>query len=229
VKACTGWRHERHDLLSVVYLDAGRHPGHSEVYGTLGPDDPPCNETTPYAPNSPYATSKAARDHLVRAYHHTDGLPTTANCSNNYGPFQHAEKFIPTIIRSCLEGRPIPVYGDGSNIRDWLYVEDHSTGIDLVLRRGRVGETYNIGGQNRWKNLDIVHLLCAVLAELTGKTVDQFTRLICFVPDRPGHDWRYALEATKRQQELGWYPTGTFKTGIHKTVAWYLNKGQIRT
>jgi len=201
------------------------HVSTDEVYGTLGPDDPPCLETTPYAPNSPYAASKAASDHLVRAYHHTYGLPTTTtNCSNNYGPLQHEEKFIPTIIRACLEGRPIPVYGDGSNIRDWLYVEDHCTGLDFVLRRGRVGETYNIGAWNTLKNLDIVHLICAVLATLTGQTADQFTRLIRLVADRPGHDWRYAINATKIQKELGWYPAETFETGIRKTVAWYFNK-----
>ena len=201
------------------------HVSTDEVYGTLGPGDPPFRETTPYAPNSPYAASKAASDHLVRAYHRTYGLPTsTSNCSNNYGPFQHGEKLIPTIIRACLAGELIPIYGDGSNIRDWLYVEDHCRGIDTVLRRGRVGETYNIGGGNDWQNLDIVQCICTILAELTGNAVDTFTRLLRFVPDRPGHDWRYAIDATKIQRELCWYPQETFETGLRKTVQWYLHR-----
>jgi dTDP-glucose 4,6-dehydratase len=194
-----------------------------EVYGTLGPDDPPFTETTAYAPNSPYAASKAASDYLVRAYYQTYGLPTTtSNCSNNYGPFQHGEKFIPTVIRSCLTGQSIPVYGDGSIIRDWLYVEDHCRGVDAVIRHGRVGETYNIGGCNSWKNLDIVHYICTILAELTGNPAETFTRLIRFVPDRPGHDWRYAVDAAKIRCELGWSPMETFETGLRKTVQWYL-------
>jgi len=201
------------------------HVSTDEVYGTLGPDDPPFRETTPYAPNSPYAASKAASDHLVRAYHRTYGLPTsTSNCSNNYGPFQHGEKLIPTIIRACLAGELIPIYGDGSNIRDWLYVEDHCRGIDTVLRRGRVGETYNIGGGNDWQNLDIVQCICTILAELTGNAVDTFTRLLRFVSDRPGHDWRYAIDATKIQRELRWSPQETFETGLRKTVQWYLRR-----
>jgi len=199
------------------------HISTDEVYGSLGPNDPPFRETTPYAPNSPYAASKAAADHVVRAYYHTYGLPTTvSSCSNNYGPCQHEEKFIPTILRSCLGEKPIPVYGDGANVRDWLYVEDHCTGIEAVIRRGRVGESYNIGGSNGWKNLDIVHLICAVLAELTGQPVEQFTRLIHFVPDRPGHDWRYAINATKMRNEVGWSPAEPFEKGIRKTVEWYL-------
>ncbi len=201
------------------------HVSTDEVYGTLGPDEPAFCETTPYAPNSPYAASKAASDHLVRAYHHTYGLSVvTTNCSNNYGPYQHGEKLIPTVIRSCLQGQPIPVYGDGSNMRDWLYVEDHCAAIDLVLRRGRSGETYNIGGDNNWNNIDVVHLICDVLAELTGRSPDTFTRLIHYVTDRPGHDWRYAIDATKLREELGWSPTETFETGIRKTAAWYLSQ-----
>ncbi|PON18063.1 dTDP-glucose 4,6-dehydratase [Candidatus Entotheonella serta] len=201
------------------------HVSTDEVYGTLNADEPPFCETTPYAPNSPYAASKAASDHLVRAYYKTYGLPTiTTNCSNNYGPYQHDEKLIPTVIRSCLQGQPIPVYGDGSNMRDWLYVEDHCTAIDLVLRRGRLGETYNIGGDNNWNNLAVVHLICEVLAELTGRSVETFTRLIHYVTDRPGHDWRYAIDATKLCHELGWSPTETFETGIRKTAAWYITQ-----
>jgi dTDP-glucose 4,6-dehydratase len=201
-----------------------------EVYGTLEPEAPPCCETTPYTPNSPYAASKAAADHLVRSYHRTYGLPTTAtHCSNNYGPYQHAEKFLPTIIQSCLAGRPIPVYGTGTNIRDWLYVEDHCAGIDAVLRRGRVGEHYNIGGGYDGPNLEVVHLVCAAVAELTGAAVEQLTRLISFVPDRPGHDWRYAIDAAKLQRELGWAPRETFETGLRKTVAWYLQRRATST
>jgi dTDP-glucose 4,6-dehydratase len=202
------------------------HISTDEVYGALGADDTPFRETTPYAPNSPYAASKAASDHLVRAYHRTYGLPTTTtNCSNNYGPFQHGEKFIPTIIRSCLAELPIPVYGDGSNMRDWLYVEDHCVAIDAVIRRGRVGETYNVGGDGERPNLAIVHLICSLLAELTDQPKEPFTRLIRFVPDRPGHDWRYALDTTKIQHELGWQPTESCETGLRKTVEWYMQRG----
>ncbi|PWV57731.1 dTDP-glucose 4,6-dehydratase, partial [Plasticicumulans acidivorans] len=173
------------------------HISTDEVYGTLGPHDPAFSEDTPYAPNSPYSASKAGSDHLVRAYFHTYGLPvTTTNCSNNYGPYQHGEKFIPTVIRSCLEGRPIPVYGDGSNIRDWLYVEDHCRGIERVIREGRLGETYNIGGCNEWKNIDIVRLICRLLDERRPQSAPH-ERLISFVTDRPGHDWRYAIDARK--------------------------------
>jgi dTDP-glucose 4,6-dehydratase len=201
------------------------HISTDEVYGTLAAHEPAFREITPYAPNSPYAASKAASDHLVRAYHSTYGLPTiTSHCSNNYGPYQHPEKFIPTVIRSCLQGQPIPVYGDGSNMRDWLYVEDHCAAIDLILRRGHTGETYNIGGDNNWPNLKVVHLICEVLAELTGDSVQRFTRLIHFVTDRLGHDWRYAIDATKLRDELGWSPTETFATGMRKTVAWYLDQ-----
>jgi dTDP-glucose 4,6-dehydratase len=199
------------------------HISTDEVYGTLGPHDPPWTETTPYAPNSPYAASKAAADHLVRAYAQTYHLPTTTtNCSNNYGPRQHPEKFIPTIIRSCLQGHPIPVYGDGSNIRDWLYVEDHCRGIETVMRHGQIGATYNIGGANGRPNLEVVHRICTCVAELTAMPAEYFTRLIRFVNDRPGHDWRYAVDATKITRELGWHPAESFETGLRKTTQWYV-------
>lgn len=200
------------------------HISTDEVYGTLEAGDPAFSETTPYAPNSPYSASKAGSDHLVRAYFHTYGLPvTTTNCSNNYGPYQHGEKFIPTVIRSCVEGKPIPVYGDGSNIRDWLYVEDHCSGIDAVIRRGRLGETYNIGGINEWKNIDICRLICQLMDEKYPQNAPH-EKLISFVTDRLGHDWRYAIDATKMNNELGWQPDETFETGIRKTVKWYLNR-----
>ncbi len=194
-----------------------------EVYGSLGPEDPPFKETTPYAPNSPYSATKASADHMARAYHHTYGLPVTiTNCSNNYGPFQHSEKFIPTVIRSCIENRPIPVYGDGSNIRDWLYVLDHCEAIDLVIRKGRVGETFNIGGRNEWRNLDIVHLICSLMDEHFPENAPH-KKLVTFVKDRPGHDWRYSIDCTKIERELNWKPKETFNTGIRKTVEWYLS------
>jgi dTDP-glucose 4,6-dehydratase len=216
------WLHEKAWAVGTCRF---HHVSTDEVYGTLGPHDPPFCETTPYAPNSPYAASKAASDHLVRAYHKTYGLPIlTTHCSNNYGPYQHDEKFIPTVIRSCLQGKPIPVYGNGSNMRDWLYVEDHCAAIDVVLRHGRAGETYDIGGGSDWKNLDIVYVICQILAELTGTSAEKFSSLISFVQDRPGHDWRYAIDATKIQTELGWHPTETFTTGMRKTVEWYLMK-----
>jgi dTDP-glucose 4,6-dehydratase len=198
------------------------HISTDEVYGTLSPTDPAFSETTPYAPNSPYSASKAASDHFVRAYHHTYGLPVTvSNCSNNYGPFQHSEKLIPTIIRACLEQKPIPVYGDGSNIRDWLYVTDHCQAIDWVIGAGRLGEHYNIGGCNEWSNLAIVKHLCHLMNELRPQHAPH-DRLISFVTDRPGHDWRYAIDATKMREELHWQPQETFETGIRKTVQWYL-------
>jgi len=200
------------------------HISTDEVYGTLGKDDPAFTEIMPYMPNSPYSASKVGSDHLVRAYHHTYGLPvTTTNCSNNYGSYQHAEKFIPTVIRSCLESKPIPVYGDGSNIRDWLYVEDHCCGIDTVIRRGRIGETYNIGGCNEWTNIDIVRLICRTMDELHPSPGISYASLISFVTDRPGHDWRYAINAEKIIGELGWKPEESFETGIVKTIEWYLN------
>ncbi|MCC6133958.1 MAG: dTDP-glucose 4,6-dehydratase [Candidatus Contendobacter sp.] len=198
------------------------HISTDEVYGTLQSDDPPFSETTPYAPNSPYSASKAGSDHLVRAYFHTYGLPVvTTNCSNNYGPFQHGEKFIPTVIRSCLLQQPIPVYGDGSNIRDWLYVEDHCRGIETVIRQGQLGETYNIGGCNEWSNLNITRLICTLMDERWPAQAPH-EQLITFVTDRPGHDWRYAIDASKMERELGWQPQETFQTGIAKTVDWYL-------
>jgi dTDP-glucose 4,6-dehydratase len=200
------------------------HISTDEVYGTLQRDDPPFTETTPYAPNSPYSASKAGSDHLVRAYFHTYGLPVvTTNCSNNYGPFQHGEKFIPTVIRSCLLQKPIPVYGDGSNIRDWLYVEDHCRGIDTVIRQGQLGETYNIGGCNEWANINITRLICQLLDERRPEHAPH-DRLITFVTDRPGHDWRYAIAADKMDLELDWKPLETFQTGIAKTVDWYLQR-----
>ncbi len=199
------------------------HVSTDEVYGSLGPTDPPFSETTPYAPNSPYAASKAASDHLVRAYHHTYGLPTlTTNCSNNYGPFQFPEKLIPLVILNARDRKPLPVYGDGQNVRDWLYVEDHCAAIASVLARGRVGETYNIGGWNEKRNLDIVHLICDLVDEIAGRSGESRRELITFVKDRPGHDRRYAMDASKIERELGWRPHETFETGIRKTVNWYL-------
>ncbi len=199
------------------------HVSTDEVYGSLGPTDPPFSETTPYAPNSPYSASKAASDHLVRAYHHTYGLPTlTTNCSNNYGPYQFPEKLIPLMILNAVQGKPLPVYGDGLNIRDWLYVSDHCAAIREVLARGRVGETYNIGGWNEKTNLEIVHTICALLDELRPDPQGPHARLITFVNDRPGHDRRYAIDARKIERELGWRPAETFDTGIRKTVTWYL-------
>jgi dTDP-glucose 4,6-dehydratase len=200
------------------------HVSTDEVYGSLGPADPAFSETTPYAPNSPYSASKAASDHLVRAYHHTYGLPVlTTNCSNNYGPLQFPEKLVPLVIHNALAGKPLPIYGDGSNVRDWLYVSDHCSAIRRVLEAGRVGETYNIGGCNEKTNLEVVTTLCAILDELhPGSPVTPPARLITFVKDRPGHDRRYAIDASKIERELGWTPAETFETGIRKTVAWYL-------
>jgi dTDP-glucose 4,6-dehydratase len=200
------------------------HVSTDEVYGSLGPTDPAFSETTPYAPNSPYSASKAASDHLVRAYHHTYGLPVlTTNCSNNYGPLQFPEKLVPLVIHNALAGKPLPIYGDGSNVRDWLYVSDHCSAIRRVLEAGRVGETYNIGGCNEKTNLEVVQTLCAILDELhPGSPVTPHAGLITFVKDRPGHDRRYAIDARKIERELGWTPADTFESGIRKTVAWYL-------
>ncbi len=198
------------------------HISTDEVYGTLTKDDSAFSETTPYAPNSPYSASKAGSDHLVRAYFHTYNMPvTTTNCSNNYGSYQHSEKFIPTVIRKCLAQESIPVYGDGSNIRDWLYVRDHCTGIDAVVRRGELGEIYNIGGINEWNNLDICKLICQLMDEHKPENAPH-EKLITFVQDRAGHDWRYAIDATKMNAKLDWKPAETFETGIRKTVEWYL-------
>jgi dTDP-glucose 4,6-dehydratase len=201
------------------------HVSTDEVYGSLSATDPAFSETTRYAPNSPYSASKAASDHLVRAYHHTYGLPVlTTNCSNNYGPFQFPEKLIPLVILHALNGKPIPVYGDGMNVRDWLYVADHCEAIRTVLKRGRPGETYNIGGSNEIKNLDVVNTICSVLDELRPKDpVVPHKNLITFVKDRPGHDRRYAMDATKIQSELGWRPKETFESGMRKTIEWYLD------
>lgn len=199
------------------------HVSTDEVYGSLGPNDPPFSETTPYAPNSPYAASKAGSDHLVRAYHHTYGLPTlTTNCSNNYGPLQFPEKLIPLMILNARAGKPLPVYGDGNNVRDWLYVEDHCQAIMAVLRRGRTGETYNIGGWNEKPNIEIVEKVCDLVDELAPALAVPRRELITFVKDRPGHDRRYAIAARKVERELGWKPQETFETGIRKTVRWYL-------
>jgi len=201
------------------------HVSTDEVYGTLGPDDPPFSETTAYAPNSPYAASKAASDHLARAYHHTYGLPVlTTNCSNNYGPFQFPEKLIPLMILNALEYKPLPVYGDGMNVRDWLFVEDHCSAIRTVLANGRVGETYNIGGNSERANIDVVTTICDLVDEMrpvAGKSSRR--ELITYVKDRPGHDRRYAINATKLSNELGWRPAAEFENGLRKTVAWYLD------
>jgi dTDP-glucose 4,6-dehydratase len=198
------------------------HVSTDEVYGSLGPTGL-FTETTPYAPNSPYSASKAASDLLVRAYHHTYGLPAViTNCSNNYGPFQFPEKLIPVVIQSVLARRPIPVYGDGLNVRDWLFVGDHADALWQVLNRGRDGETYNIGGWNEWPNLRIVERLCDLVDELNPGLGGGSRRLITFVKDRPGHDRRYAIDATKIERELGWRPAHTFETGLRETVAWYL-------
>ncbi len=200
------------------------HVSTDEVYGSLGPEDPAFTENTRYAPNSPYSASKAAADHLVRAYFHTYGLPTlTTNCSNNYGPFQFPEKLIPLVILHALSGKPIPVYGDGQNVRDWLFVADHCEAIRLVLAHGRVGETYNIGGLNELKNLDVVNTICSVLDELQPQnSARPHSQLITHVTDRPGHDRRYAMNISKIEGELGWRPRETFETGIRKTIQWYL-------
>jgi dTDP-glucose 4,6-dehydratase len=199
------------------------HVSTDEVYGSLGSDDPPFRETTPYAPNSPYAASKAASDHLVRAYHQTYGLPTvTTNCSNNYGRFQFPEKLIPLVILNARDGKPLPVYGDGKNVRDWLYVEDHCEAIATVLRRGKLGETYNVGGWNEKPNIEIVQTVCDLVDELAPRSGPPRRELITFVKDRPGHDRRYAIDARKIERELGWKPKETFESGIRKTVRWYL-------
>ncbi|MBW6521432.1 MAG: dTDP-glucose 4,6-dehydratase [Desulfoarculaceae bacterium] len=237
-----------HVLLKAakaVWLD-GPHPPRphrfhhvstDEVYGTLRPDEPPFSESHPYAPNSPYAASKASSDHLVRAYHETYGLQvTTSNCSNNYGPYQFPEKLIPLIISNILDGRPLPIYGDGLQIRDWLYVDDHNRGIDLVIHQGRVGETYNIGGNNEWTNIEIVRLICRLLDEKfagDGGMKKRFPSapqvsggkaagLITHVTDRLGHDRRYAIDAAKISAELGYCPLESFETGIRQTLDWYL-------
>jgi dTDP-glucose 4,6-dehydratase len=216
------------------------HVSTDEVFGSLGPKDPAFTEALRYEPNSPYSASKAGSDHLVRAYHHTYGLEvTTSNCSNNYGPFHFPEKLIPLCLTNILDGRPLPVYGDGTNIRDWLYVVDHAQGIQRVITDGQVGDTYNIGGNNEWANIDIVRLLCSALNERFRENPELVSRypespaargeaesLITYVEDRAGHDWRYAIDATKIEQDLGFSPSETFETGIAKTLDWYLNHEQ---
>ncbi|MFZ1086594.1 MAG: dTDP-glucose 4,6-dehydratase [Terracidiphilus sp.] len=201
------------------------HVSTDEVYGSLRPEEPAFSESTAYAPNSPYAASKAASDHLARAYFHTYGLPVlTTNCSNNYGPFQFPEKLIPLVILNALEGKPLPVYGDGRNVRDWLFVEDHCAAIRMVLNRGRSGETYNIGGSSERKNLEVVTSICDLVDELRpNPALSPRRSLITFVADRPGHDRRYAIDATKISRELGWSPSVEFEGGLRKTVAWYLD------
>jgi len=199
------------------------HVSTDEVYGSLGPDEPAFHEETPYRPNSPYSASKAASDHLVRAYFHTYGLPVlTTNCSNNYGPYQFPEKLIPLMIHNAMNGKSLPVYGDGQNVRDWLYVTDHCDAIFRVLESGRPGETYNVGGLNEQKNLDVVNILCTILDELHPEGAPH-KQLIAYVKDRPGHDRRYAIDCTKLRSELGWAPRESFHTGIRKTVQWYLD------
>jgi dTDP-glucose 4,6-dehydratase len=207
-----------------------------EVYGSLAPADPGFTEATRYAPNSPYAASKAGADHLVRAYHHTYGLPvTTSNCSNNYGPYQFPEKLIPLILVNALEGKPLPLYGDGLHVRDWLYVEDHCRALELVVCRGRAGESYNVGGRNQWTNLDLVRLLCRALDDAFAAEPELARRfpkapaargesaaLITFVPDRPGHDRRYAIDGRKIETDLGFAPTESVESGIRRTIEWYL-------
>jgi len=201
------------------------HVSTDEVYGSLSKTDPTFSETNRYEPNSPYSASKAASDHLVRAWHHTYGLPViTTNCSNNYGPYHFPEKLIPLCILNALNGKPLPIYGDGQQVRDWLYVKDHCSAIRRVLDKGRLGETYNVGGWNEKANLDVVKTLCAILDELKPKLDGtKYESQITYVKDRPGHDRRYAIDATKLERELGWKPEETFETGIRKTVEWYLS------
>jgi dTDP-glucose 4,6-dehydratase len=209
------------DQAAFRYL----HVSTDEVYGSLGSADPAFSETTAYSPNSPYAASKAASDHLARAYHHTWGLPVlTTNCSNNYGPFQFPEKLIPLVILNANAGKPLPVYGDGKNVRDWLFVEDHCAAIRAVLDRGRVGETYNIGGNSERANIDVVNLICDLVDEMSPPLPTGPRRnLITFVQDRPGHDRRYAINASKLSRELAWQPSEQFESGLRKTVRWYLD------
>jgi dTDP-glucose 4,6-dehydratase len=199
------------------------HVSTDEVYGSLGPTGR-FVETTPYDPRSPYSASKASSDHLVSAWHHTYGLPITmSNCSNNYGPFHFPEKLIPLMIGNLLSGKPLPVYGDGSNVRDWLYVEDHASAVWAIVTRGRTGETYNVGGENEWTNIELVRFLCRRLAEIQNKDPETYLKLITYVKDRPGHDHRYAIDCTKLQRELGWKPSVTFEQGLDLTIRWYLS------
>jgi dTDP-glucose 4,6-dehydratase len=235
-----------HTLLKVAkrfWIDAGveshhfHHVSTDEVYGSLSESAPAFTESTPFAPNSPYSASKAASDHLVRAYHHTYGLKvTTSNCSNNYGPYQDNEKLIPLIIKNILQGKSLPIYGDGKNIRDWLYVEDHCRAIDLILQKGRIGEVYNVGGENEWRNIDIVNLICDQIDKTLKENLQllecfpntpgakggRAKDLITFVKDRPGHDRRYAIDPGKCHAELGYHPVESFESGITKTIEWFL-------
>ena len=215
--------------LPAAERDAFRflHVSTDEVYGSLGPTDPAFTESTPYAPNSPYAASKAASDHLVRAYHHTYGLPVlTGNCSNNYGPYQFPEKLIPLMIRNALAGEPLPVYGDGLQVRDWLYVLDHCEALRRILERGKVGQTYNIGGAAERKNIDVVRTICAILDRERPKPSGSYAAQISFVKDRPGHDRRYAIDGSKLRAELGWAPAQTFESGLASTARWYLGHSE---
>ena len=203
------------------------HVSTDEVYGSLSPVDPAFKETNPYEPNSPYSASKAASDHLVRAWHHTYGLPVlTTNCSNNYGPYHFPEKLIPLVILNALAGKPLPIYGDGQQIRDWLYVKDHCAAIRRVLEAGKLGQTYNVGGWNEKPNLDVVKTICGILDQLRPKASGVYADQITYVTDRPGHDRRYAIDASKLERELSWKPAETFETGIWKTVQWYLENPQ---
>ena len=220
--ACRYWMNAPGQYCAGYESCRFHHISTDEVYGTLG-ESGYFTETTPYAPNSPYSASKAGSDFIVRAYHHTYGMNvTTSNCSNNYGPKQHSEKLIPTIIRKCLAEEPIPVYGNGQNVRDWLYVLDHCKAIDLIYHQGKSGETYNIGGHNERNNLQIVHSVCRILDEKRPRKEGRYADLISFVTDRPGHDLRYAIDATKLTEELGWRADENFESGIVKTVEWYL-------
>lgn len=213
-----GWRNENKRF---------HHISTDEVFGHLEPNDPPFNESTPYSPRSPYSASKASSDHLVRAYFNTYGLPITiSNCSNNYGPYMFPEKLIPLFITNLMEGKKVPVYGDGMNVRDWLYVEDHAAAIDLIFHRGRDGETYNIGGNNEWKNIDLIRLLCRLMDDRLDRPPGTSEKLIAFVKDRAGHDLRYAIDSGKLQNELGWKPSVTFEQGLARTVDWYLANQQ---
>ncbi len=199
------------------------HVSTDEVFGSLADQDQPFRETTPYAPHSPYSASKAGSDHLAQAYFHTYGLPVTGtNCSNNYGPCQHPEKFIPTVIRSCLAGRPVPVYGTGMNVRDWLYVDDHCRAVDQVIRCGTPGQMYLVGARNEQRNVEVARLTCRLVAEALGRAPDRYLELIELVADRPGHDFRYAIDPSRLEREIGWRPLESFETGLRKTVAWYL-------
>lgn len=199
------------------------HVSTDEVFGSLGPHDPPFDDDTPYAPSSPYSASKAGSDHLARAYHHTYRLPVTGtNCSNNFGPFQHAEKFIPTVIRSCVNGQPVPVYGTGMNVRDWLYVDDHCRAVEQVVRCGSPGRIYLVGARNERNNLEVARLICRLVADVLGQPAERYLGLIDLVTDRRGHDFRYAIDPSRLEREVGWQPLESFETGLRKTVDWYL-------